>query len=191
LRVNHKWTDEERTIIRRSYRHTHASAQNIAKMLGVTEFAIIGQVTRMGIAKRDDRRPWTNDEKEKLAELISRYCPQVVAQKMHRSINSVVVMSKRLNISRRHREGWFTKKEVMEILGVDHKWVQRRIDSGALRASWHYGIRPGQLGGSAWHIAEEDLKDFIRRYPEELNGHNCDMMMIVEILAGVVNGQKR
>ena len=108
---------------------------------------------------------------------------------MHRSLNSVVIMSKRLNCSRRYREGWFTKKEVCEILGHDHKWVQARIDSGALGATSHYGRRPTKEGMSAWHIQEHDLVQFIRKYPQELVGCNIDIIMIVELLAGVINGQ--
>ena len=37
-----------------------------------------------------------------------------------------------------------------------------------------------------WHIAEKDLRAYIRRYPEELNGRNVDLIAIVEILAGIL-----
>ncbi len=191
MRKNHAWTDEERAIIRRDYKHTRESCRQLADYLSqligveITEFAVRGQISIMGIAKSDDRHPWNPKEDEKLRELIPSFNPRIVARKMHRSINSIVVRSKRLNISRRCRNGWFTKKEVMEILGHDHKWVQRRIDSGALKASYHYDLRPTQKGGSAWHIDEHDLKAFIRRYPEEMVGCNIDIITIVDILAGV------
>ena len=189
LRNNRKWTDEERDIIRRDYKHTRKSRQELAARLGVTEYGVAGQIARMGIAKSDDRHPWSSQEKEKLAKLIPKYCPRVVAKMMHRSLNSVVVMSKRQNITRRYRNGWFTKREVCEILAHDHKWVQTRIDCGALKASYHYGSRPTQKGMSAWHIEEKDLVEFIRRHPEELVGCNIDIIMIVELLAGIVNNQ--
>lgn len=191
----HNWTEEERDIIRREYAHTAASARRIAEKLSlfsgtrVTEFAVKGQIAKMGIAKRNDRHPWTEKEKEKLTTLIPRYSPLTIARKMHRSVNSITVMSKRLGLSRRVRDGWFTKKEVCEILGVDHKRVQRRIDSGALRATPHYDTIPQKLGGSAWHIDEKDLRRYIRQYPEELTARNCDIMLIVDILAEVINGQ--
>jgi len=189
LRQNHKWTDEEREIIRSDYKHTHKSRQELASRLGVTQYAVAGQIAYMGVARRDDRHLWTPEEKERLADLLQRYCPRRVARLMHRSINSVVVMSKRLGVSRRIRNGWFTKAEVCKILGMDHKWVQRRIDSGALVASYHYEHRPTQKGGSAWHIEEKTIRDFLRRYPEELNARNVDMIMVVDILAGVTNNQ--
>lgn len=187
--TKHKWTDEERDIIRRDYRHTRQSCLYLANRLGVSKFAVKGQITIMGIGKSDDRHLWTPAEKEKLDDLIQKYSPRTVAKLMHRSINSVVGMSKRLKISRRFRTGWFTKKEVCEILAHDHKWVQRRIDSGVLKASYHYGVRPSKKGLSAWHIDEQDLVAYIRRYPEELVGCNIDIMMIVELLAGVTQTQ--
>ena len=191
----HQWTDEEREIIRRDYQHTHESRRRIADFLSlrcgetVTEFAVAGQITIMGIAKRDDRRPWTEKEKEHLAELLHKYSPRDVAKIMHRSLNSVTVKARRMHISRRIRDGWFTKLEVCEILGMDHKWVQRRIDSGAIKASYHSDIKPSQKGMAMWHINAEDLTEFIRRYPEELNARNVDFIMVVELLAGVINGQ--
>jgi len=189
LRQNHKWTDDERDIIRRDYKHTRKSRQELAARLGVTEYGIAGQISTMGIAKSDDRHPWSPREKEKLAKLIPQYCPRRIARMMHRSINSVVVMAKRINAPRRYREGWFTKREVCDILAHDHKWVQARIDSGALKATYHYGERPTQKGMSAWLIEEADLVQFIRKYPQELVGCNIDIMMIVELLAGIVNNQ--
>lgn len=189
----HAWTDEERAIIRRDYKHSRESCRHLAHYLSsftgekITANGVKGQVQLMGIAKSNDRHPWTPEEDAKLRELIPSFCPRVVATKMHRSLCSVVVRSTRLKVSRRCRNGWFTKNELMTILGHDHKWIQRRIDSGALKASYHYGIRPTQLGGSAWHIKETDLKDFIRRYPEELVGCNIDIITIVDIIAGIHN----
>lgn len=190
MRKNHKWTDEERTIVRRDYRHNKASCEELARRLGVTWLAVRRQTVAMGICKRTDYRPWTEAEKKRLEKLIPRYSVRRIAQMMHRSMNAVKIKSTRLKIYKRNREGWFTKRDVSEILGVDHHWIQRRIDSGALPATYHYGTRPTKIGMSAWHIEESDLKQFIRRYPEELNGRNVDMMMIVDILAGVINGQK-
>jgi len=187
LRVNHIWTDEERDIVRRDYRGTRASAQEIADRLGVTEYAVKGQISAMGTA-RQDRHPWSPKEDKRLEQLITRYCPRRVAHIMHRSINSVVVRSKRLNISRRNRDGWFTKREACAILGVDHKWLQKRIDCGTLKATFHDDESPPKKnGGNCWHIDEKDLRDYIRKYPQELTSRNVDMIMIVDILAGVTN----
>jgi len=184
---NHVWQEWELEIVRRDYTHTHASAREIGAKLGVSEYSVGGQISKMGLGKRSDRRPWLPGEDLRLRELIPRYCPSRVAKIMHRSINSVVLKSKRLGLSRRYRDGWFTKKEVCEIVGMDHKWVQRRIDCGAIKATYHHGHRPKQNGAGAWHIEEEDLVAFIRKYPQELNGRNVDLITMVDILAGLIS----
>ena len=193
MRVNHLWTVEERSVIRSDYKHTRASRQDLARRLGVSENAVAGQVSEMGIAKSDDRHAWTIKEKKRLAGLLPRYCVRKVARMMHRSINSITVMAKRIHVSRLCREGWFTKNEVIGILGHDHKWIQRRIDDGCLPATYHYETIPSKNGMSAWHIEETALVNFIRTYPQDLVGCNIDIIMIVELLAGIINnhGDKR
>jgi len=187
MRSNHKWTEEERLIVRRDYKGTHASAKEIGDRLGVSFLAVRGQVLRMGITFQD-RHYWTPKQDEQLRTLMPRYAPRRVAHMMHRSLNSVVVRAKRLGISRRTRDGWYTKQDVCEILGVDHKWLQRRIDSGALKARYHYPYhKPGILGMACWEIDEKDLVRYIRRYPQELIGRNVDIIQIVELLAGLLN----
>ena len=186
VRTNHRWTEEEREVVRRDYRQTHKSRRELAAKLGVTEYAVAGQVSRMGLGKRTDRRPWTPEEDERLRELIPQKSATRIAKILHRSINAVTVRAKRLRESQRVRDGWYTKREVSEILGMDHKWVQRRIDAGRLKATWHHGRQPRQNGGGSWHIEEKDLKRFIRRYPHELNGRNVDLVQVVGILAGIM-----
>ena len=185
-RTNHCWTEEEREIVRREYGGTRESRRHLAAKLGVTEYAVAGQIGRMGLGKITARRPWTPKEDEKLCELIPRMPLNHVAKVLHRSINSVTVRAKRVRAFRRVRDGWYTKREVCEILGMDHKWVQRWIDRGALKATYHHGHRPQQNGQGAWHIEERALKRFMRRYPHELNGRNVDLIQVVGILAGVL-----
>lgn len=181
----HRWTDAEREIVQRDYRHTHKSRQEIAARLGVTAEAVAGQISQMGIS-RSDRHPWTEADKERLAEMADRYCVRRIGKMMGRSINSITLQMRRQKISRRVRFGWYTKKDACEILGVDHRWLQARIDSGALRARVHDPASPPQQRGSgSWHIAEDDLAAYIRRYPEELQGRNVDMVSLVYILSGV------
>ena len=184
-RTVHRWTDEERDVVRREYSHTHRSRDAIARKLGVSPNTVQYQVGKMGLAKKTDRRPWTREEEETLRELVPQMSLSTIAKRMGRSLNSVTVRANRLRISRRERDGWFTKKEVCEVLGVDHHWVQRRIDNGTLRATWHHGRQPQKSGQGCWHIAQKDLKTFLRRYPEELNGRNVDLPTIVEVLAGL------
>lgn len=189
VRQKHKWTEEERLIVRRDYLHTSLSAQTIGHKLGVTGNAVKGQVQSMGLS-RISRRPWLPEEDELLGDLISRLAPSTVARRLHRSINSVVIRTRRLGFSRRVRNGWYTKNDVCEILGVDHHWIQRHIDSGILKANWHNDSKPQKNGAACWHISEVALKEFLRKYPSELTGRNVDLFAIVDILVGIVPSDK-
>lgn len=181
LASKHHWNESERIIVRRDYQGTNDSARRIAQRLGVSFNGVKGQIQKLGIAKIRHYR-WTPEEDMRLRELLGEYAPITVAKLMKRSVNSVTVHSKRLGIYRRYRDGWYTKNEVREIFGVDHKWVQARIDNGALGASWHHEHRPQKNGGGSWHISEKSLREFIKNHSYELTGRNVDLIQIVSIL---------
>ena len=182
----HHWTEEERDVVRREYMGTHKSRADIAATLGVSVSAVAGEVARMGLANKTDRRRWTPAEEDQLRELLESKTVVQAAKILNRSENSVKVRATRINCSLRDRSGWYTKTEACEILGKDHKWVQRRIDDETLRATSHYGGRPTQLGQSAWHIKESDLRQFIRSNVHELDGRNVDLLSLVNVLVGII-----
>ena len=177
----HKWTEEEREIVRRDYNGKNQSADDIAQRLGVTRCAVKGQIQALGLAMQKSPR-WTQEELGRLQELIHRHSVTTIARMLHRSSNAVKVKSTRLKLQLRTRDDWFTKKEVGEILGVDHKKVQSWIDSGALIATYHNGKRPQKNGMSMWHVELKDLRKFIVYHSEELLGRNVDIQQIVWIL---------
>jgi len=183
MTVKHSWTESERDIVRRDYDGHVLSALRIASKIGVTLFAVKGQVGIMGLAM--DKSPrWTDREVETLREMITQYSPITIARRLHRSVNSVVVKSKRLGLSRRVRDGWFTKKEVCEILGVDHKKIQGYIDKGELKASWHTERKPQKNGMALWHIETKDLREFIKKNIGDFQGRNVDLVVIVWLVNG-------
>ena len=138
----------------------------------------------MGLRRSGNRAPWSPEEDEVLAKLIGRYPPSIMAHKMGRGLNSVTLRARRLHISRRDHVGWFSKLDIMHILGVDHHWVQHFIDSGQLKASWHFpGHKPGMTGASMWHIESADLRDFIKHHALDLQGRPVDVVGLIEVLA--------
>ena len=185
----HIWTEEEKGIVRMMYKGTNKSAIDIANRLTVltgekiTLYAVKGQVQQMGLAIDKSRR-WTEREKEKLAELMGKNRPEVVARLLRRSVNSVQVMAKRLSCGKRVRDGWYTKREVSEICGVDHHKTQQWIDKGILKASFEHGARPQKDGSRCWHINEADLREFFIQHSYELTGRNVDLFQMVNILIG-------
>ena len=71
---NHRWTDEERLLVKRDYRGGRASVQALADRLGVSFYAVKAQVQKMGISFQD-RHYWTDEQDKQLEELMTRPCP--------------------------------------------------------------------------------------------------------------------
>jgi len=98
--MKHKWTDEERSLVRRDYNGTNASARIIASKLSVSVYGVKGQVQRLGLAI-NKKKTWSPREKEKLVEWFPCYSPSTIARRLKRSVNSVVVKSKKMGLHRK------------------------------------------------------------------------------------------
>lgn len=187
----HRWTEEEEGILRRGWDNTNVTGRVLAATIEVTHAAARLKAAKMGLFKRTDyrKRAWAPEEDAQLEEMIHRLAPGTIAHKLKRSAIAVCVRARRLGLTRRVRDGWYTKVEVCSILGMDHKWVQRRIDSGELKASYHNGHRPVRSGMTMWHIEEGDLRSYICSHAYELNGRNVDLPTIVDLIASQTPGQ--
>ena len=84
MRTLHRWTAEEREIIRLDYQGNNESAQRIADRLGVTLLAVKGQIQQLGCGKITDHQQWTPKQDEMLRELIPSIPVRQIAKKMHR-----------------------------------------------------------------------------------------------------------
>lgn len=183
----HYWTDEERAILRRDYRNDMASLHKLAHRFGVSERSTRQALTRLGVLRQAVR--WTPEEEEYLMRNHGKMSVKVLAQRLHKSSNSVAAKAHRLDVLFRHKDGWFTKQEIGEILGVDQGWITRRINRGLkFEIKPHDPDKVPEKGShAAWHISEKAFKDFLRRYPEELTGLNVDFVMLIDILAGITH----
>lgn len=194
--IKHKWTQDEEDIVRCQYRGTHQSCRDIADYLNragaqppITQFAVQGRVLKLGIGQRENRR-WTESEMNWLREWTGRYPPAVIAKKLKRGVVSVTVKMKKMGLFRRAKYGWYTKKDVAEMLGVDPKKVSCWMDDGYLKAV-PYQALPQKNGGGQWYIEEKDLRAFLLRYPQELVGRNIDVCQVFDILVPAgVNGHQ-
>jgi hypothetical protein len=180
----HQWTKEERELVRLHYDGTRESVIRLQSLIGASFYGVKGQIEKQGLA-RVEHIEWSPEELKRLEEMVPHYSVKTIAQKLGRSDNAVKVKATRLHFSMRYRDGWYTKAEVAEICGVDHKKVQGWIGSGDLKASWHHGHKPSKHGSGAWHIEREDLASFIRARCHELQGRNIDLSIMLEVL-GVI-----
>jgi len=192
--IKHKWTEDEEDIVRQQYKGNHQSQKDIADYLNyagaqppISQFAVQGRVNKLGLGQRENRR-WSESEMNRLREWTGRIRPEEVAVRLKRGIVSVIVKQKKMGLSLRAKDGWYTKKDVAEMLGVEHKKVQRWMDDGYLKAV-PYRVMPQKNGGGQWYIEEKDLRCFLLHYPQELVGRNLDVVQIFDILVPAgVNG---
>ena len=189
----HRWTAEERELVRVEYRRTYVSATSLAMRLTsagdrVTPTAVTALASRLGITKtrENGQRRWTTDDDERLEKLITQHSMVKVANLLNRSPRGIQSRLYTLKIQTWACRDWLTAGDVCEVLGVPQKWLASRLETGVLKATWHHGEKPAQCGARSWHISHDDLRDFVRQYARDLQGRNLNMVFIVDLLAGLL-----
>lgn len=188
-RPKHQWTQEEKDYIRVNYQGNQQSAKSLAATIGVSDTAVKGQLSAMSVRRRAPHRRWTKQDEQQLETLAHTHPPHVIAKKMNRSTDAVIVRMKKRRLLRRNRDAWYTATDAAQVLGRDPKWVTSQIANGKLKASKHHqgSEKANGTGQSPWHIRPKDLKNFIRAYPQDLQGRNIDIVAVVDLLAGVTS----
>ena len=178
-RYGERWNEAENGFLRENYQQGVTNAQ-LAALMGVSRRALMDRAVRLGLMKRTDARRWSAGEEERLVALVGRVTAGQAALELGRSVRAVRQKASRLRVFWEDHDGWYSAKEVSRVLGGDDVWVARRIRSGALPAE-----KTGPRSRDAWRVREKDLRDFLRRYPHELEGRDVDLVQIVQILAGL------
>ena len=99
----HRWTDEERAIVRARYQGTGASAVAIGASLGVSKHAVKSQAVRMGLGTRATAIRWSAREVERLRELLPTTARHLIAKRLGKSENAVLIKAHRIGLSARTR----------------------------------------------------------------------------------------
>ena len=187
----HTWTVEDEAYLRREYDCDGQSADRIASHIGVTANAVRTRAKKLGIARR--HYFYTDEELDYIRENYNRMTTAKIARKLGRGVSSIRQMAYNMQIQKRDRDGWFTKQEVGEILGVDNSWIDRRIKGGCELEMKRFNSEdaPRHVGYNPWYITEKALRKFIRTYTNELIGRKIDVVMVVDILAGITPVDER
>jgi len=127
------------------------------------------------------RKTYTPEEDERLRELVSQVGFDEAAKRMKRPPAGVKAYAQRMGYSIGDRDGWYTLSDVTGILGVTYWWVRNRIERGMLKAKQKKN-GASEKGGVYWVIREKDLRDFVRRYPQDLYNKPVDIMALVDLL---------
>jgi len=173
------YTDAEKEYIRVNYKLTNESKKKLATELGRT-FASVDRMTRLLGLQKWHCKYWLPEHDDYLKEVVGDLSVATIARRMNRGVNTVVRRIKFLHLHRKAKHGWYSSGEVAEILGCTSMTVRKNyIETGKLKAQPRYDCERNIM----YEIREADLKNFIIRYSFELQGRNCDMVQIVDILS--------
>ena len=141
------------------------------RLTGLPRWYIKRQAARLGLTMQMDRRPWTRAELDVLGDLVGRVSAATIAKRLHRPVSSVVNKCNRMQISRRVRDG-YTIRDLEQCLGEDHHKI-----AGWIKNGWLQDRRQGtRRGKDIRRIREDDIVDFIRNHPQEINLGKVDQM---------------
>lgn len=177
--------DELLPEIKSLYDGSSKSIKLIQFRFGFSESWVYEFLYRRGLrTKRVYPKRWTEENDEKLVGLLSLYDRRTTARKLGFTEKAIRSRIRRLGLTEtRCRAGWFTASEVGIILDTWLDIISDRIQRGEIKASPYNGGDNGHK--YCWMITREDLRTYIMKYPRDLEGHNVDFVMLVDILVGV------
>ena len=151
------------------------------RLTGLPRWYIKRQAARLGLTMHLDRKPWTAAEVDQLERWVGTVSTATIAKRLHRPENSVVTKLKRMGTSRRVRNG-YTMRELELCLGEDHHKIERWIAAGWLPDNLQGTRRHDGNGKDIHRIREEDILNFVRNHPQELNLGKVDQTWFLDLV---------
>jgi hypothetical protein len=151
------------------------------RLTGLPRWYIKRQAARLGLTMKMDRRSWTQAELDHLENLVGRVSSATIAKRLHRPESSIVNKLKRLGTSRRVRDG-YTMRELELCLGEDHHKIAGWIKNGWLQDRLQGTHRHNGNGKDIHRIREQDILDFIRNHPQEINLGKVDQTWFLDLV---------
>jgi hypothetical protein len=159
--MHHRWTDEEREIVRQRYKGTRESAETIAKDLALSFLAVRGQVQRLKLGHPS--RKWSLEDLAFLGKNYGLLSDKVIEKKLDRTHNSIILAAKRhLHINR--KSNFHTATEISKLLGIP---CMKTITQTWMPRGWIRGRKsPVRVGTRVmWVFSEEDVVHCLRARP--------------------------
>lgn len=189
------WTPEKDQYVRERYdSRIKGRAQQIADRLAWPKWVITKRAAELGVSHpfKPDRR-WTNAERAVLETWAGKKPVQYIKKQLpNRTLTAVVLKLKRLDLSRRVREG-YTLRELEQCFGVDHHSIDRWIREGKLcgkrrgTARQGTGGRPLGIGAGpadAWQFTDGDVRRFVQAHPMAFRLDKVDQLWFLGLVFG-------
>jgi len=166
------WSSELEARLRCAYANARnrkeltASLDYLQKLSGFTRVSILARGAELGLSV--PKRRWKAEDIDLLREQLGKQSKSAIARKLGRSYWSVKAQVSKLELSARLTEG-YSEQDLIEVLGVGRRTIQRWIARGWLRP------RNGR-------IPEPTIARFLRTHPEEYNLRRVDEAWLKGIL---------
>lgn len=179
----HKWTVHDYELLRLYYDGTTASTKRLVELIGASHQGVKQKAIKLNLTKRQIYKEWSVEENERLQKLTPTLSPKRIGDLLNRTESAVRIQQQRLKFSPNHRD-WFTAQDLETLFNVHFQTASRWLESGILKAR-RYDSPQGQ-----WQITTKDLRDFVLKYPSELQGRKVDMVFLVDLLTSHANGSR-
>ena len=187
------WTLERDQVLRERYDpKTRGAIAALAAAIGWPAWVLKKRAATLGLTRSMDRRDWTPEEEAFLWEHGGTRTTHWIAKRLGRSETSVVLKFKRLQISRRVKDG-YTLRELVLCFGTDHKVIERWVREGKL-VSIKRG-RPPANGHTpdirrrgtdrprdAWAVSDADILRFITTHPMAFRLDKVDQVWFMDLV---------
>ena len=184
-RLRYTWRPEYDAYLKAHYfgglnRRFHVLSRMV-RMTGLPRWYIKRQAARLGLTMHMDRRPWTPAELNLLERFVGCMSTATIAKRLRRPESSVVNKLKRMKTSRRVRDG-YTMRDLEQCLGEDHHKISRWVANGWLQDRLQGTRRHGGNGNDIHRIREQDILNFIKSHPQEINLGKVDQTWFLDLV---------
>jgi hypothetical protein len=141
--------------------------KEISQALGKLVPSVSNRITRIGIA-RDKKEPvWTTEDIHFLRENWGKLGPRVLAKRLGRTDNSILVKCKRLKLGPIQDKSLFDKRDICELLAIDHRKVDKWLQQNLLKSKIAPTSREHGKSRNILQVKPQDLVDFLRDNPDQ------------------------
>jgi hypothetical protein len=189
-RQKYEFTTVMDDLVRGAYRQLRLCRDrkalgNCGRRLGLPRWAVLRRGRELGLAQAKES-PWCEAE-VRVLERFGHLTDAVIQRKLKtagysRSVNGIHLKLKRLRI-KQNLDG-YSAYSLAEAFGVDsHKvgsWIRRNM----LRASRRGTDRKESQGGDIYWITQNAVRDFVSRYPDEVDLAKVEKFWFLDLVTG-------
>ena len=180
IRKKYEWTADRDELLRTRYDGIiKGRAAEIATVLGWPTWVIKRRAAELGLTYHLDPKPWTKEEEAFLLEHVGSRLLPWIARQLHRSVTSVKMKCRHMELSLRYREG-YTLRELELCFGCDHRVIEGWVREEKL----HIRRRGTERAHDAWYVTDTDLLRFITDHPLAFPLRKVDQFWFMDLVTG-------